>query len=156
MLVFDTWQYFAHRYMHSNRYLYRHVHSWHHRVVAPYAFAAQYNHPIDGILIETLSGAVAFFISGMTPGTTVIFFIFSTIKGIDDHCGIMLPWNPFHVLFGNNTAYHDIHHQLKGSKYNFSQPFFVHWDKLLGTYAPYTVDRREDGGLGARIEKKSN
>ncbi|KAJ4787615.1 Sphinganine C4-monooxygenase 2 [Rhynchospora pubera] len=154
MFVFDTWQYFVHRSMHSNHYLYRHVHSWHHRVVAPYAFAAQYNHPIDGIVTETLSGAVAFFISGMSPGTSVVFFIFATIKGIDDHCGFMLPWNPFHVLFDNNTAYHDIHHQVKGHKYNFSQPFFVHWDKLLGTYAPFTVEERDDGGLQARIEKK--
>ncbi|KAF3340097.1 sphinganine C(4)-monooxygenase 2-like protein [Carex littledalei] len=153
MFIFDTWQYFVHRYMHSNRYLYRHVHSWHHRIVAPYPFAAQYNHPIDGIVTETLAGAVAFFISGMTPGTSIIFFIFATIKGIDDHCGFMLPWNPFHVFFGNNTAYHDIHHQVKGHKYNFSQPFFVHWDKILGTYKPFTVERREDGGLEARIIK---
>ncbi|KAJ1689601.1 hypothetical protein LUZ63_013756 [Rhynchospora breviuscula] len=90
----------------------------------------------------------------MSPGTSVMFFVFATIKGVDDHCGFMLPWNPFHVLFDNNTAYHDIHHQVKGDKYNFSQPFFVHWDKLLGTYAPFTVEKRDDGGLQARIEKK--
>ncbi|XP_008790676.2 sphinganine C4-monooxygenase 2-like, partial [Phoenix dactylifera] len=29
MFVIDTWQYFWHRYMHSNKFLYRHIHSWH-------------------------------------------------------------------------------------------------------------------------------
>ncbi|KAG1346493.1 sphinganine C4-monooxygenase 2 [Cocos nucifera] len=153
MVVFDTWQYFVHRYMHLNRFLYRNIHSWHHRIVAPYAFAAQYNHPIDGIVTETLAGAMAFFISGMSTRTSILFFSFATIKGIDDHCGLMLPWNPFHMLFRNNTAYHDIHHQLAGSKCNFAQPFFVMWDKILGTYVPYTIERRVGGGFEARIAK---
>lgn len=37
MMVLDTWQYFMHRYMHHNKFLYRHVHSQHHRLVVPYA-----------------------------------------------------------------------------------------------------------------------
>ncbi|XP_020098730.1 sphinganine C4-monooxygenase 1-like [Ananas comosus] len=154
MFVFDAWQYFIHRYMHSNRQLYRQFHSWHHRVVAPYAFAAQYNHPVDGVVTETLAGAVAYFISGMSPRTAAFFFSVATVKGIDDHCGLMLPWNPFHAVFRNNTAYHDIHHQLAGSKCNFSQPFFVMWDRILGTYAPYTLERREGGGFEARLVRK--
>jgi sphinganine C4-monooxygenase len=43
---------------------------------------------------------------------------------VDDHCGLWLPGNILQALFGNNSAYHDIHHQLYGNKYNFSQPFF--------------------------------
>lgn len=154
MVVFDTWQYFVHRYMHLNKFLYRKIHSWHHRIVAPYAFAAQYNHPIDGIVTETLAGAMAFLMSGMSTRTSIFFFSFATIKGIDDHCGLMLPWNPFHMLFRNNTAYHDIHHQLAGSKCNFAQPFFVMWDKILGTYVPYTIERRVGGGFEARVAKR--
>ncbi|KAK1266435.1 Sphinganine C(4)-monooxygenase 2 [Acorus gramineus] len=154
MFVFDTWQYFMHRIMHHNRFLYKHLHSWHHRLVVPYAFGAQYNHPIDGLLIETASGAVAFLVSGMSPRASIFFFTFATIKGIDDHCGLMLPWNPFHVFFGNNAAYHDVHHQLYGSKYNFSQPFFVVWDKVFGTYMSYSIEMREEGGFEVRPVKK--
>lgn len=153
MLVFDTWQYFVHRCMHLNKFLYRNFHSWHHRLAAPYAYGAQYNHPVDGILTETLAGAVAFFVSGMSVKTSIFFFSFATIKGIDDHCGFMFPWNPFHMIFSNNTAYHEIHHLLTGSKYNFSQPFFVIWDKILGTYVPYKLEKREGGGYEARILK---
>ncbi|KAK1266436.1 Sphinganine C(4)-monooxygenase 2 [Acorus gramineus] len=150
MFVFDTWQYFMHRIMHHNRFLYKHLHSWHHRLVVPYAFGAQYNHPIDGLLIETAAGAAAFLVSGMSPRASIFFFTFATIKGIDDHCGLMLPWNPFHVFFGNNAAYHDVHHQLYGSKYNFAQPFFVVWDKVLGTHMPFRLEKRVGGGFEAR------
>ncbi|KAI5076288.1 hypothetical protein GOP47_0008353 [Adiantum capillus-veneris] len=150
MFVMDTWQYFVHRYMHVNSFLYRHVHSQHHRLVVPYAIGALYNHPLEGLLLDTVGGAISFLVSGMTPKTSVFFFSFAVIKTVDDHCGLRLPGNPFHLLFGNNTAYHDIHHQLHGTKYNFSQPFFMMWDKYLGTYMAFTLVKRLDGGFEAR------
>lgn len=158
MLVMDTWQYFMHRYMHHNKFLYRYIHSQHHRLVVPYSFGALYNHPIEGLVLDTVGGAMSFLLSGMSTRASIMFFSFATVKTVDDHCGLWLPGNPFHYIFQNNTAYHDIHHQLHGSKYNFSQPFFVTWDKILGTYMPYSIQRREDGGLESKPGKdeKSN
>ncbi|XP_077224544.1 sphinganine C4-monooxygenase 1-like [Tasmannia lanceolata] len=153
MLILDTWQYFMHRYMHHNKFLYRHIHSQHHRLVVPYAFGALYNHPLEGLLLDTIGGALSFLLSGMSPRASIFFFSFATIKTVDDHCGLWLPGNLFHVLFRNNSAYHDIHHQLYGNKYNFSQPFFVTWDKILGTYMPYSLEKRIDGGFEARPAK---
>ncbi|XP_010551539.1 PREDICTED: sphinganine C4-monooxygenase 1 [Tarenaya hassleriana] len=154
MIVLDTWQYFMHRYMHHNKFLYRHIHSQHHRLVVPYAFGALYNHPGEGLLLDTIGGALSFLLSGMSPRTSVFFFSFATIKTVDDHCGLWLPGNLFHIVFKNNTAYHDVHHQLYGSKYNFSQPFFVMWDRILGTYMDYSLEKRIDGGgLEARPAK---
>ncbi|XP_058083762.1 sphinganine C4-monooxygenase 1 [Magnolia sinica] len=150
MLILDTWQYFMHRYMHHNKFLYRHIHSQHHRLVVPYAFGALYNHPLEGLLLDTIGGALSFLLSGMSPRTSIFFFSFATIKTVDDHCGLWLPGNLFHMFFRNNTAYHDIHHQLYGNKYNFSQPFFVTWDKILGTYMPYSLEKRTGGGFEAR------
>ena len=46
---------------------------------------------------------------------------------------VSLPWDPMQIMFGNNVAYHDIHHQHFGIKKNFSQPYFTHWDSLLAT-----------------------
>ncbi|OAY50001.1 sphinganine C4-monooxygenase 1 [Manihot esculenta] len=154
MLVLDTWQYFMHRYMHHNKFLYRHIHSQHHRLVVPYAFGALYNHPLEGLLLDTIGGALSFLLSGMSPRSSIFFFSFATIKTVDDHCGLWLPGNLFHAFFKNNTAYHDIHHQLYGSKYNFSQPFFVMWDRILGTYMPYTLEKRVEGGFEARPAKE--
>ncbi|XP_030449443.1 sphinganine C4-monooxygenase 1 [Syzygium oleosum] len=154
MVVLDTWQYFMHRYMHHNKFLYKHIHSQHHRLVVPYAFGALYNHPLEGLLLDTVGGALSFLFSGMTPRASIFFFSFATIKTVDDHCGLWLPGNLFHVFFKNNTAYHDVHHQLYGSKYNFSQPFFVMWDRILGTYMPYSLEKRKGGGFEARPTKE--
>ena len=154
MMVLDTWQYFMHRYMHQNKFLYRHIHSQHHRLVVPYAYGALYNHPLEGLLLDTVGGALSFLVSGMSPRTSIFFFSFATLKTVDDHCGLWLPGNPFHFVFGNNSAYHDIHHQLYGNKYNFSQPFFVMWDKILGTYMPFSLEKRSSGGLEARPIKE--
>ncbi|KAK6940090.1 Fatty acid hydroxylase [Dillenia turbinata] len=153
MLVMDTWQYFVHRYMHQNKFLYLHVHSQHHRLVVPYAIGALYNHPLEGLLLDTVGGALSFLVSGMTARTAVFFFCFAVIKTVDDHCGLWLPGNIFHLFFQNNTAYHDIHHQLQGTKFNYSQPFFSIWDNLLGTYKPYTLEKRPEGGYEARLKK---
>ncbi|XP_057818398.2 sphinganine C4-monooxygenase 2 [Cryptomeria japonica] len=154
MFVLDTWQYFLHRFMHHNKFLYRTIHSRHHRLIVPWPFGAMYNHPLEGLLLDTTGGVLSYLFSGMTPRTSIFFFTFATIKGVDDHCGLMLPGNPFHIFFGNNTAYHDIHHQHHGVKYNFSQPFFVFWDKLLGTHMPYRIVKRPDGGFEAAPAKK--
>ncbi|XP_073130835.1 sphinganine C4-monooxygenase 2-like [Henckelia pumila] len=127
MVVLDTWQYFMHRYMHHNKFLYRHIHSYHHRLVVPYGFGALYNHPLECLVMDTIGGVLAFLVSGMSPRAAIFFFSFTALKIVDDHCGLRLPWNLFQLLFSNNSAYHDIHHSLHGSKYNFAQPFFVMW-----------------------------
>ncbi|XP_022968089.1 sphinganine C4-monooxygenase 2-like isoform X2 [Cucurbita maxima] len=114
MLVLDTWQYFIHRYMHQNKFLYKHIHSHHHRLVVPFAFGALYNHPLEGLLLDTIGGALSFLVSGMSSRVSIFFFSFATIKTVDDHCGLWIPGNPFHVFFRNNSAYHDFHHQLYG------------------------------------------
>ncbi|KAL9328204.1 hypothetical protein ACSQ67_003207 [Phaseolus vulgaris] len=147
MLVMDAWQYFMHRYMHHNKFLYKHIHSLHHRLIVPYSYGALYNHPVEGLLNDTVGGALSFLVSGMSPRASIFFFSFATIKTVDDHCGLLLPGNLFHIFFKNNSAYHDVHHQLYGNKYNFSQPFFIMWDKILGTYMPYTLEEREGGGF---------
>jgi sphinganine C4-monooxygenase len=69
----------------------------------------------------------------MTVRQSMIFYVFSTIKTVDDHCGYAFPWDPLQHITGNNAAYHDIHHQSWGIKTNFSQPYFTFWDRILGT-----------------------
>ncbi|EOY01949.1 hypothetical protein QUC31_013518 [Theobroma cacao] len=153
MVVLDTYQYFLHRYMHHNKFLYCHIHSQHHRLVVPYAFGAFYSHPLEAFTFDTVGALLAFVVSGMSPRASIFFFSFGTIKSVDDHCGILLPGNPFHCFFINSTAYHDLHHQLYGGEYNFSQPFLVMWDRILGTYMPYSLEKREEGGFQLRPDK---
>jgi len=132
MFFIDTWQYFLHRLMHVNKFLYKQFHSWHHRLYVPYAFGSLYNHPVEGFLLDTLGAALAETLTRMSTRQAMLLFVFSTLKTVDDHCGYTLPFDPLQ-LFGNNADYHDIHHQVVGIKSNFAQPFFVHWDILMGT-----------------------
>ncbi|KAH8699177.1 putative sphinganine hydroxylase Sur2 [Talaromyces proteolyticus] len=131
--ILDTWQYFWHRAMHLNRWLYVNFHSRHHRLYVPYAFGALYNHPVEGFLLDTAGTGVAFLLTQMTHRQAMWFFTFSTIKTVDDHCGYHFPWDPLQLITSNNAAYHDIHHQSWGIKTNFSQPFFIFWDRFMGT-----------------------
>lgn len=135
--------------MHMNQFLYKKLHSVHHRLYVPYAFGALYNHPVEGFLLDSLGAVLAEQLSGMTVRQAVFLFTISTFKTVDDHCGYRLPFDPLQFLTSNNADYHDIHHQVCicvptrlsmltrdqviGIKSNFSQPFFVHWDALLGT-----------------------
>ncbi|KAI9099825.1 fatty acid hydroxylase superfamily-domain-containing protein [Phlyctochytrium arcticum] len=132
-IFMDTYQYWMHRWMHTNRFLYRHFHSVHHQLTVLYAFGALYNHPLEGFLMDTIGGGVPSLLLNMHPWTSTLFYSLATLKTVDDHCGYALPWDPFQRLFRNNAEYHDIHHWGKGRMYNFSQPFFTFWDVWMGT-----------------------
>ncbi|KAL9079463.1 MAG: hypothetical protein Q9157_001672 [Trypethelium eluteriae] len=133
ILIVDTWQYFWHRAMHMNKWLYTTFHSRHHRLYVPYAYGALYNHPFEGFLLDTLGAGLAYLATGMSIRQSMWFFTLSTIKTVDDHCGYALPFDPLQHLTSNNAGYHDVHHQSWGIKTNFSQPFFTFWDRALGT-----------------------
>ncbi|KAF7164264.1 hypothetical protein CNMCM5623_008904 [Aspergillus felis] len=145
VFIVDTWQYFLHRAMHLNRWLYVTFHSRHHRLYVPYAYGALYNHPVEGFLLDTAGAGIAFLATRMTYRQTMWFFTCSTIKTVDDHCGYAFPWDPLQHFTHNNAAYHDIHHQSWGIKANFSQPFFTFWDRLFNT--------RWEGDVKLRYER---
>lgn len=118
--IIDTHQFFLHKLMHENKWLYRNFHSHHHRLYVPYAFGALYNHWLEGLLLDSLGAALAEAATGMTVRQTVLLFGFASAKTVDDHSGYMLWWDPLQMLFSNNADYHDIHHQSFGIKNNFS------------------------------------
>ncbi|GAA5823011.1 hypothetical protein JCM11251_004456, partial [Rhodosporidiobolus azoricus] len=126
-IVMDGWQYMMHRSAHQVTYLYRTIHSWHHRLYVPYSFGALYNHPLEGFVLDTLGAGLAHELSGLTTRQAIFFFALSSCKTVDDHCGFAFPWDPLQHLFGNNADYHDIHHQVAGLKKNYSQPWFISW-----------------------------
>lgn len=122
-LIIDAYQYWVHRAFHTVPYLYRKVHSVHHRLYVPYAFGALYNHPVEGFVLDSMGTAVAHGLAGLSTREAIFLFTFSSIKTVDDHCGYRLWWDPLQFLFPNNADYHDIHHQAYGIKANFSQPY---------------------------------
>lgn len=133
--VMDAWQYALHRAFHESRFLYRHFHSHHHRLYVPYAFGALYNHPLEGLLLDSAGAALSHAVALMTVRQGILLFTFSTLKTVCDHGGYAFPWwlDPLHLVFPNCAEYHDVHHQMQGLRFNYSQPFFVHFDVVFGT-----------------------
>ncbi|KAF8501956.1 fatty acid hydroxylase superfamily-domain-containing protein [Hysterangium stoloniferum] len=134
MFVLDTYQYFVHRALHDVPFLYKHLHSVHHRLYVPYAYGSQYNHPFEGAIVDGLSATLASSFAGMSERQTLVLYAIATYKGIEDHCGYQFPWHPLRFLTSNDSEFHEIHHQVAGLKSNFSQPLFTFWDRALGTY----------------------
>ncbi|GAA6004539.1 hypothetical protein JCM10207_000924 [Rhodosporidiobolus poonsookiae] len=149
--VMDGWQYMMHRTAHQVTWLYREIHSWHHRLYVPYAFGALYNHPLEGFVLDTVGSGIAHEVAGLTLRQAALFFALSSFKTVDDHCGFAFPWDPMQHLFGNNADYHDIHHQVAGLKKNYSQPWFISWDIFFNTrmtrqeFSTKLAKRFEDG-----------
>lgn len=141
--IIDTWQYTLHRYMHINKTLYRMFHSRHHRLQVPFAYGALYNDPVEGFLLDTAGSGLASIVTSLTPRESLLLYTFATMKTVDDHCGYRLPFDPFQMIFPNNSLYHDIHHQSWGFKSNFSQPFFTIWDRILGTKYQFVEEYKQ-------------
>lgn len=139
----DTWQYWLHRLMHVNKFLYRRFHSRHHRLYVPYSYGALYNDPIEGFLLDTAGTGLASIITALSPREALLLYTFATMKTVDDHCGYKLPFDPFQMFFPNNALYHDIHHQNWGFKSNYLQPFFTFWDVLSDTQYKFANEYRE-------------
>jgi sphinganine C4-monooxygenase len=86
-------------------------------------------------VLDSLGAALAHSMALMTVRQAIVLFAFSTLKTVDDHGGYAFPWwlDPLHLVFPNTAEYHDVHHQMQGLRYNYSQPFFIHFDILFGT-----------------------
>lgn len=109
----DLWQYTLHRLFHVVPFLYRNIHSWHHRLYVTFAYGALYNHPVEGFLLDLLGSYISMLLSGMTVRQAMLFFSIATAKTIHDHAGWSLPFDPMQFMFRNNADYHDIHHQVQ-------------------------------------------
>ncbi|KAG0648066.1 putative fatty acid hydroxylase [Hyphodiscus hymeniophilus] len=121
----DTWQYFWHRAMHSNRWLFRNMHAPHHRIYVPYAFGAFYNTLWEAFVLDTLGTTLSLYVAGLSTRQATLFGTLSVLKGVDDHCGYKLPWDPLQWLGEQTVEFHDVT--------NYSQLYLTFWDHVCGT-----------------------
>lgn len=147
IFLIDTWQFWLHYLLHTNKTLYRKFHAHHHRISNPFAYSALYNNPVEGFIVDSLGSGLVALLMRLTYVEQSILYSFSSIKTVDDHSGYAIPWNPLQFLFPNNSLYHDIHHQNFGIKTNFSQPFFTIWDTICNTkfekFEEYQLKQKE-------------
>ncbi len=70
--------------MHVSTFLYKHIHSTHHRLTITYAMGALYNHPVEALLLDTVGAGISAELAGMSCETSAWFFLFSTVKTVRD------------------------------------------------------------------------
>ena len=91
------------------------VHAQHHKIYVPYAFGAFYNTLTEAFILDTIGTTISLALSGLSTRQATLFATISVLKGVDDHCGYQLPWDPLQWFNEQNATFHDVHHQSWGA-----------------------------------------
>lgn len=123
--------YWLHRSFHK-KYLYKYIHSIHHRYIIPIAPAALYAHPIEHIMCNNLAIIIPFLFIGLRYD----FLLYSTILGSTyttlSHTNYDIIIKNFKIQIAydkNKEMAHYIHHK----KFNYNYGFGSILDKIFGT-----------------------
>lgn len=125
----DFLYYWMHRAMHT-RWLLKHVHGIHHRVMAPWAITGNYMHPLEYVLTGTLM-LMGPALIGSHVVVLWLWVILRQWEAAEGHCGYAFPWSPTHWLpFSHGALHHDFHHARVRGNYAGFLPL---WDRIFGT-----------------------
>lgn len=135
----ETCVYWAHRWLHTVPFLYKHVHHIHHQWKVPTSWVSMAFHPLDSflqavpnyvfIMLVPLHGYVY-------VGTMVMVALWSVI--IHDRVSFVR-WKLI-----NYTDHHTVHHWCYD--FNYGQ-FTTIWDRIMGSYRDPDVLAKTDPGL---------
>lgn len=101
------------------------------------SIAAEYAHPIESVLGNTLPVFVGMLILGnkMHLATVALWLGMRVLETVDGHCGYEFSWSPYRLLpLSGSSDYHNFHHSMNSG--NFCS-FFQFWDTLCGTNVEY-------------------
>jgi Delta7-sterol 5-desaturase len=135
--------YYTHRFLHT-RFMFKHVHQWHHRLVAPTPYATVTMHPVEFTMLQ----CATFLPVLVLPVHWVAFaglLVYALVYNLMDHSGIRikhrLPWH-------SSSSFHDDHHVCFHCNYGQHIAIF---DRLHGTHRRHGRRYGKDvfGGRGA-------
>lgn len=131
MVLDDFLYYWMHRWMHSNKWLLKKVHSVHHRLRNPFSLAGNYFHWLE--LVMTLAVALAGpILLNAHVEVLYLWLIIRQFEAADGHTGYDFPGDPGHLMPGYQGAlYHDFHHSHYQGNY---AGFFNYLDRFFDTY----------------------
>lgn len=144
ILLDDFLFYWVHRGLHESRWLFKKVHSIHHRIMTPWAITGHYMHPVEYLLTGTLMLAGPLLV-GCHVVTLYLWIVIRQWEAAEGHAGYDFPWSPSHLMpFSDGATHHDFHHaKVKG---NYAG-FFPWTDAAFGTlcegYAEHLAARKK-------------
>ncbi|KAI9363929.1 fatty acid hydroxylase superfamily-domain-containing protein [Zopfochytrium polystomum] len=140
LVIDDIWFYWVHRAFHVVPYLWQNIHSIHHEMKYPTAFAAAYMSPIEIIGTVGIGTLLAGTVVKPDFLTFLTYVAIRTFTTVDPHNGWMLPFNPMNFLPFIVTVFdHDLHHHFssyQGHAKNLAS-VFTPLDHLFGTYSAF-------------------
>ncbi|CAB9499430.1 Fatty acid hydroxylase domain-containing protein 2 [Seminavis robusta] len=139
LLANDTLFYVMHRLLHS-KWLYKSIHKQHHEFVGAVSYAAEYAHPLEGLLANQLPTVSGLFVWRMHP---LCFFIWIGLRlqeTYETHSG----YRSGSIVFGKDyqVAHHDFHHSYNQGNFG---AFYLDW--MFGTMDHYQAMSGYEGYL---------
>jgi sterol desaturase/sphingolipid hydroxylase (fatty acid hydroxylase superfamily) len=133
MVLLDMLIYISHVLFHRIKFLYRHVHSVHHRFVYTSSWVSIYVHPVEQLVFGILA-TISPILVGTQPLTTWIFMMVIDFLATDSHGGYDLPlllhrWVPF----WGGSIHHAAHHERPLTNF---EPILTWLDCVFGTNCP--------------------
>ena len=140
----DFGLYWGHRIQHMSPFLWKHVHSKHHRIDTPSPVSTLYMDPVDA----TLQGGIPFILASAIvqphPYTFAVYLFLRLAENVINHSGIdswmlSIMTLKFPCLGRCPIAHHYKHHLLCNygpNAKNFAEIFWI-WDWVFGTLSHY-------------------
>jgi sterol desaturase/sphingolipid hydroxylase (fatty acid hydroxylase superfamily) len=129
--------YFAHRLIHLPQFYW--IHKDHHEYNVTIALAAQYAHPIEQILANSIPAGLGYkMLSKVYPVhmvAIIIWLSFRLFETCDGHSGYNWPWGQSQLLpFSAGGSYHYFHHKQNVGNYGAIMTIF---DTIFDTNKDY-------------------
>ena len=132
LLIYDFLFFLGHNLLHRVPFLYKHVHSKHHKMPTVRAGDSVRHSFMDGMW-DVICAVVALNVLKAHAFSRLVFNAVAIYLIVEAHAGINFPWMmhnivPFHVFAG--PVAHDLHHQSGSGNF---QKFFTYLDSFFGT-----------------------
>ena len=146
LIVSQFGEYWVHRAMHENAWLWR-LHATHHSPDRLYWLNAARFHPLDTATSYTVATAPLVLL-GVPGDVLVLMSIWIAVHGLFQHCNVHLRLGPLNYVF-SMAELHRWHHSLKLAEANTNYGNnIIFWDIVFGTlFWPKNRDASEAIGL---------
>jgi sterol desaturase/sphingolipid hydroxylase (fatty acid hydroxylase superfamily) len=130
-VIFTFVVYWWHRARHASPLLWRIVHQFHHSPTRIQTLTAYYIHPLDMLVVLTISHLILFPLLGLDLEAAAWYMVITGCAGFFIHANIRVPRAVGYVF--QTPEMHRVHHKTGHHAHNYAD--LVWWDMLFGTYA---------------------